>query len=492
MRITKIELENVKTVNHGVVSFRNLPSGGSVTGIYGQNGSGKTALIDAVSYIDFLISGSELPDGSSNIIRIGSNNASIAITLGENGLDRWEYRVVLSRPEEGSRAVLTSESLKDLSHEKGKRQVLSWKKVSSEDSGPFERENALVKISWTPFKYWKSVESFSTEARKIAGGIEALAMEGERSAFFSGPISHLFSLFASFFEEKKKLGDAIPDSKEAAGAMLVLPFCRAGIDFAVLRKGLRVLPSLVSNMPTMDFIYIPSDLEPGKENTPIFSLGSPSVHTEERVEELEEKIRVLNPVLESLVPGLTMELRNMGAELLEDGSKGARVDLLSSRDGVKVPLRYESDGIKKLVSILSLLVLAYGDEGGCVFIDELDSGIFEFLLGEILQSIAGGGRGQLVFTAHNLRPLEILPTQCIVMTSTDANDRYQRFKGSKATNNLRDQYLRAVLLGGQKHPVYRPTDRARIDSAFWKASKAKEIDSDFDSFLNALKGGADA
>ena len=78
------------------------------------------------------------------------------------------------------------------------------------------------------------------------------------------------------------------------------------------------------------------------------------------------------------------------------------------------------------------------------------------------------------------------------MTSTDANDRYQRFKGSKATNNLRDQYLRAVLLGGQKHPVYRPTDRARIDSAFWKASNAKEIDSDFDSFLNALKGGADA
>ena len=182
----------------------------------------------------------------------------------------------------------------------------------------------------------------------------------------------------------------------------------------------------------------------------------------------------------------------MGAELLEDGSKGARVDLLSSRDGVKVPLRYESDGIKKRVSILSLLVLAYGDENGCVFIDELDSGIFEFLLGEILQSIAGGGRGQLVFTAHNLRPLEILPTQCIVMTTTDADDRYQRFKGNKATNNLRDQYLRAELLGGQKHPVYRPTDRARIDSAFWKASNAKEIDSDFDSFLNALKGGVDA
>lgn len=492
MRITKIELENIKTVNHGVVSFRNLPSGGSVTGIYGQNGSGKTALIDAVNYIDFLISGNELPDGSSNIIRIGSNSASIAITVGESGLDKWEYRIVLSRPEEGSRAVLTSESLKDLTHEKGKRRVLSWTKASFKDSEPSDQESTSVKISWTPFKYWKSVERFSMEARKVAGGIEAMAIEGTRSVFFSGSIGHLFSLFASYVSEKKEQGKTVHDAKEAAGKMLVFPFCKAGIDFVELRKGLRVLPSLASNMPTMDFIYIPSELDLDRENGPIFSLDSPSVHSEERVKELEENIRVLNPVLESLVPGLTMELRHMGAELLEDGSKGARVDLLSSRDGVKVPLRYESDGIKKLVSILSLLVLAYGDENGCVFIDELDSGIFEFLLGEILQSIAGGGRGQLVFTAHNLRPLEILPTQCIVMTTTDADDRYQRFKGSKATNNLRDQYLRAVLLGGQKHPVYRPTDRARIDSAFWKASNAKEIDSDFDSYLNALKGGVDA
>ena len=63
-------------------------------------------------------------------------------------------------------------------------------------------------------------------------------------------------------------------------------------------------------------------------------------------------------------------------------------------------------------------------------------------------------------------------------------------RGTRPRNNLRDQYLRAVLLGGQKHPVYRPTDRARIDSAFWKASNTKEIDSDFDSFLNALKEGS--
>ena len=33
----------------------------------------------------------------------------------------------------------------------------------------------------------------------------------------------------------------------------------------------------------MDFIYIPSELDLDRENGPIFSLDSPSVHSEERV-----------------------------------------------------------------------------------------------------------------------------------------------------------------------------------------------------------------
>ena len=80
--------------------------------------------------------------------------------------DKWEYRIVLSRPEEGSPAVLTSESLKDLTHEKGKRRVLSWTKASFKDSEPSDQESTSVKISWTPFKYWKSVERFSMEAKE--------------------------------------------------------------------------------------------------------------------------------------------------------------------------------------------------------------------------------------------------------------------------------------------------------------------------------------
>ena len=138
------------------------------------------------------------------------------------------------------------------------------------------------------------------EARKVAGGIEAMAIEGTRSVFFGGSISHLFSLFASYVSEKRARESRSTTQKRLRERCLFFPFAMAGIDFVELRKGLRVLPSLASNMPTMDFIYIPSELDLDRENGPIFSLDSPSVHSEERVKELEENIRVLNPVLESL------------------------------------------------------------------------------------------------------------------------------------------------------------------------------------------------
>ena len=57
-------------------------------------------------------------------------------------------------------------------------------------------------------------------------------------------------------------------------------------------------------------------------------------------------------------------------------------------------MRYESEGIKKIVSILQLLIVVYNNDSITVAIDELDSGIFEYLLGEILRIISEKGNGQ--------------------------------------------------------------------------------------------------
>ena len=47
--IRSIELTNVKNVGHGRIEFRDSPFGTRVTGIYGQNGSGKTTVVTRLS-----------------------------------------------------------------------------------------------------------------------------------------------------------------------------------------------------------------------------------------------------------------------------------------------------------------------------------------------------------------------------------------------------------------------------------------------------------
>ena len=54
--------------------------------------------------------------------------------------------------------------------------------------------------------------------------------------------------------------------------------------------------------------------------------------------------------------------------------------MLSKRGETLLPLRDESAGIIKLITILSLIIAAYNDKSLTVAIDELDAGIYEYLL----------------------------------------------------------------------------------------------------------------
>ena len=99
-------------------------------------------------------------------------------------------------------------------------------------------------------------------------------------------------------------------------------------------------------------------------------------------------------------------------------------------------------------------------------IDELDSGIYEYLLGECLEVMQDKAKGQLIFTSHNLRALEVLNNKDIMFTTTNENNRYIRFKNVKANNNFRDVYFHDILLGGQNECIYEATNPYMIARAF--------------------------
>ena len=94
-----------------------------------------------------------------------------------------------------------------------------------------------------------------------------------------------------------------------------------------------------------------------------------------------------------------------------------------------------------------------------------------FLLGELLKIVSEKGKGQLIFTSHNLRPLETVDKSCIAFTTTDPDERYVRMTRISANNNPRMVYYRNIILGTDSVQFYDNTNSAEIDLAFRKGGE---------------------
>ena len=203
----------------------------------------------------------------------------------------------------------------------------------------------------------------------------------------------------------------------------------------------------------------------------LFLLDRPTVMPKELYEPLKKVIAMMNPVLGEMIPHLQLELKDMGEQVLPDGKEGLALEAMSIRSKSKVPLRYESEGIKKIVAILSMLIAAYADFSITLVVDELDAGIFEYLLGELLAIFESSGKGQLIFTSHNLRPLETLSKESIIFTTVNPKNRYDRLKNIKPNNNLRSVYYGDIQLGGTLEPLYERTNNIAIEYALKRMAR---------------------
>lgn len=81
-------------------------------------------------------------------------------------------------------------------------------------------------------------------------------------------------------------------------------------------------------------------------------------------------------------------------------------DLVMVYDSYKIHAEYESTGIKKLIKLFAYLREMV--EGGIVFIDEFDSNLHDVYLCALLEYLMDYGEGQLCFTTHNVGPMDIL------------------------------------------------------------------------------------
>ena len=188
---------------------------------------------------------------------------------------------------------------------------------------------------------------------------------------------------------------------------------------------------------------------------------------------VKNSIEQINTVLKRIIPDFQLKIEEQKKEFLANGSINIIAGVHSIIDGKEISLRYESEGIKRIISILGVLIAAYNQPSVCLAIDELDSGIFEYLLGEILEILSTEIKGQLIFTSHNLRILEKIDKNKVVFSTINPDNRYIKFE-MKDDENLRDMYLRELVIQEQDEQLYKDISQSDIKRAFYKAGVNNE------------------
>ena len=419
-----------------------------ILGIYGQNGSGKTAIVDALYFLQKVMVGADLDQSLEDYMTIDSDTAEIFadFNIFMDGIV-FEIGYTLSLSREEKEIVINQETLRAAKNENGIRTNKTTFMDYQRDQADaiFKPQKRLDEI----LEANKEIKTDLIVARKMAEKSNCSYIFGESSReIFCREYKNGFQQFSviisSLFEFALKDLFVIRNTHSGViSANFVLPMAFRIENDNIGAKGDFAVP-----------------------------LTEPILVDEERKNLLETIVEQINIVLYTIIPGLQLTIKNYGKQSLDNGEEGWKLELMSKREGMKeIPIRMESEGIIKIISILNALIQAFGNPSICLVIDELDSGIFEYMLGELLDIFKKSAKGQLIFTSHNLRALEMIDKESIMFSTTNPDNRYIHMKNVRESNNLRNMYIRSITLGGQSEQIYEETDSLKIARAFRKAGR---------------------
>lgn len=433
VRLESLKINNIKNIEEGEIFFpekKKIQRGEineddfkNVLGIYGQNGSGKTGLLDALRLVQTMLSGVCLNPYFGEFLMIGKNTFGVTADFLIKINQKYYYsiyEVEIERFE--SRMRIISEKL-------------SYKR---------EKDNNCIS-----FKYNLSTginKSFLDMLDGNASNIYRYISKIESDGFINN-----INICSTIFNPKlydfvvKKNKNSLGVYSDIVRSLRIFGMSRLSIySISYFNEndniGIRFRYKEENEVENKDDVFINC-------HDIFVPFNTTSLPTKQFLE-FEKTIQKINKVLPSIIPNFVVEIKEN--KQLNRYNKESKIFLLiGKKNDIEIPLQLESNGIKKIISILSGLIEAYTNEGCLMAIDEIDSGVFEYLLGEIVYAFDNFSNGQLIFTSHNMRILEKINYKNIFFTTTDNKNVFIQLKNVKENNNLRDLYYKYLANGDQ-------------------------------------------
>ncbi len=449
VRIENISLENFKNIGKGSVFFNEFkklerkdfsdPDYSNVLGIYGQNASGKTSIIDALGIVRHLISGGGMTPGLQNYIKKGTDNFGISISFllfNDSHANLVTYSIDVKMAK--NIIFIENETLSSMS--------------SDSESLRFEDKKVLYSYSQkTGLK-----DSFislinSKEQKTILNYLASSKTNMPANQITATLFSSLFNLEVIQILKKEEKLNSLMDIIDS-----LVDFCK--------NKFMIVTTNLFDgiNMRGVGVNGFDFDDNQDRIHKNFSILFGRQVLEESKYKSFLKMLDASAKVLETLIPGLSIKPHVYNETTDFSGKKAIEFEVMSVRDNKEIPLFFESRGVKQMLTYVGDLIGVFNQEGMFIAVDELDSGVFEYLLGEIIYSFDNFALGQLLFTSHNFRILEKIKPSEIFFTTANENNKFMQPKYIKNNNNLRDVYYRLIVQGDDKETYYNKASSADI------------------------------
>lgn len=352
------------------------PEDYQVKGIFGENGSGKTAIITAVNLCRKIVTFPHYLDqrDTQTLLRELINKTTQKAEIG------FEFLIRTEQEEAVSIIVFTYSVTLELvdgmfriTHEKLEQK--NGNTVTNKYHNIFETEHGKIKSLVTDEKNRKAVLDTTMNLLDTQSLISLLTSSGNKLKFngFFANIVIVYVFFVSLYtylEEEDRHETFLMQSR---------------IDF--LNHGDMDIEEKFNRLKNMQSEYTVMH-------------GRVRIRKEE-FHEYEAELHRMGRFIRLF----KKDLKSIDIDKKEDGDYYS-CELLMNYGSYRINLEFESTGIRKLARIYEALSAA--DRGFIAFVDEMDANINSIYLARMVEYYTKYSTGQLIFTSHNLEPMDAL------------------------------------------------------------------------------------